>query len=173
MAGSPLVVGVADLLRRPGNHRQEQVEAVLDGLAGTGGRVPEGEPVSIDLRLESVNAGIVATGTVSAAWEGECRRCLRPIHSRLVAPVQEIFEVDPVDGETSKLDIDRIDLEPLARDAVLLELPLAPLCRDDCAGLCPVCGAERSEQAATGGCGHDEAALDLRWAALSELRFDP
>ncbi len=173
MAGGPLVVGVADLLRRQGNHRQEHVEALLDGLRGTGGRVSEGAPVTIDLRLESVNAGIVATGTVSAAWEGECRRCLRPIHSRLVAPVQEIFETDPVDGETSKLDIDRIDLEPLARETVLLELPLAPLCREDCAGLCPVCGADKAAEAANGGCGHDEAAVDLRWAALSELRFDP
>jgi uncharacterized protein len=172
MAGGTLVVGVADLLRRPGNSRGEHLEAVLPGLRGTGGHVPDGAAVTLDLRLESVNAGIVATGTVSAPWEGECRRCLRPIRARLEAKVQEVFEAHPVEGETSKLDVDRIDLEPLARDTVLLELPLAPLCREDCAGLCPVCGADRAEAAATGGCGHDEPAADPRWAALGDLRFD-
>jgi len=172
MGAGPLVVGVADLLRRPGSARRERLEAVLDGLTTTGGRVPPGEPVVLDLRLESVNLGIVATGVVLATWEGECRRCLREIRSRLEVPVQEVFEVDPVEGETSKLDVDRIDLEPLARESVLLELPLAPLCREDCAGLCPVCGADRADAGADGGCGHDEVAVDPRWAALGDLRFD-
>jgi uncharacterized protein len=172
MTTGALIVGVADLLRRSGSHRQEHLEVVLDGLRGTGGGVPAGEPVTLDLRLQSVNAGIVATGTVSARWEGECRRCLRPVTGRLEVAVQEVFEAEPIEGETSKLDVDRIDLEPLARESILLELPLAPLCRDDCAGLCPVCGADRAETALTGGCGHEEPAVDLRWAALDEIRFD-
>jgi uncharacterized protein len=172
MAGEPLVVGVADLLRRAGSSREEHLAAVLDGLTATGGSVPVGEPVTLDLRLDAVNAGIVATGVISAPWVGECRRCLREIHSRLEVRVQEVFEPDPVEGETSKLDVDRIDLEPLARETVLLELPLAPLCREDCAGLCPICGADRAEADASGGCGHEEAAVDVRWAALGELHFD-
>jgi uncharacterized protein len=172
MVGGPLLVGVADLLRRPGTSRLDHIEAVLDGLAAIGGRVPQGEVVTLDLRLESVNAGVVVTGVIAAPWVGECRRCLREIHSRLEVPVQEVFEADPVEGETSKLEIDRIDLEPLAREAVLLDLPLAPLCRDDCAGLCPVCGADRAEADASGGCGHEQPPVDRRWAALGELHFE-
>ena len=168
MRPGPLTVGVADLLRTPGSHRQEHLEAVLDELEVIGSVVPEGEHVVLDLRLESVNEGIVVKGVVSAPWLGECRRCLRPVEGRLSVNVFEVFEDEPVEGETSKLDVDRIDLEPLAREAVLLDLPLAPLCEDDCAGLCPTCGAERR----AGDCGHDEKPVDERWAALQELKFE-
>ena len=164
----PLVVRVADLLRRPGQQRDERLSVVLDGLAVLGSSVPEGAEVDLAMHLESLNEGIVARGTVSAPWTGECRRCLQPVEGRVQADVLEVFEDEPVDGETSKLDIDRIDLEPLAREAVLLELPLAPLCRDDCAGLCPECGADRN----AGDCGHTVESTDDRWAALGELRFD-
>lgn len=163
-----LSLGVADLLRRPGNHREEHLEAVLGGLQVVGSKVPEGAPIEIDVRLESVNDAVVVKGSVQAPWTGECRRCLRPIESRLRVDVYEVFEDEPVDGETRKLEIDRIDLEPMAREAVLLELPLAPLCQEDCAGLCPECGADRN----AGDCGHVMATGDNRWAALDELRFD-
>ena len=163
-----LLLGVADLLRRPGNHREEHVEAVLDGLQVTGSRVVDGAPTELDLRLESVNEGIVVKGVMHIPWEGECRRCLRTVRNVLDVPVFEVFEDEPVEGETSKLDIDRIDLEPLVRETVLLELPMAPLCRDDCAGLCPECGADRNER----DCGHGDEVRDERWAALDVLRFD-
>ena len=162
------MIGVADLLRRSGNHREEHLEAELDGLVVISSRVVEGEPISLDLRLESLNDGIVARGVVHIPWQGECRRCLRPVRDVLDVPVYEVFEDEPVEGETSKLDLDRIDLEPLARETVLLELPMAPLCRDDCAGLCPECGGDRN----AGDCGHTAEPVDRRWAALDELRFD-
>ena len=60
---------------------------------------------------------------------------------------------------------DTLDLAPLVRDALVLELPMAPLCRDDCAGLCPQCGANRNE----GQCGC-VAPRDPRWANLDVLR---
>ena len=168
MSRRPLVIGVADLLRRPGNHRDDHVEAVLDELAVTGSHVVDGAVTELDVHLESVNEGVVVKGVVRVPWEGECRRCLNTVRRTLAAPIFEVFEDHPVEGETSKLDIDRIDLEPLARETILLELPMAPLCRDDCAGLCPECGADRN----TDDCGHALAAPDHRWAALSELRFE-
>lgn len=166
--GGPLVVGVAELLRRSGSTRPEHLEAVLDGLQVSGSAVAEGAPVRLDLTLQSLNEGVVATGAVRAPWTGECRRCLQPVERELEAEVMEVFEDEPVEGETRKLDHDRIDLEPVAREAVLLELPLAPLCREDCAGLCVECGADRN----AGDCGHAAAVKDDRWAALDELTFD-
>ena len=168
MTARPLVIGVADLLRRPGSRRDAHLEAALDGLEVTGSHVVEGAATELDLRLESVNAGIVVRGVVHVPWEGECRRCLREVRAVLDAPVYEVFEDEPVEGETSKLDIDRIDLEPLVRETVLLELPMAPLCRDDCPGLCPDCGADRNGA----DCGHAAGGTDPRWAALDQLRFD-
>ncbi|HVM51603.1 MAG TPA: DUF177 domain-containing protein [Acidimicrobiales bacterium] len=163
-----LQLTVADLLRHPGANRSVTREAVLDGLAVTGSRVPDGAPVRLELELQAVNDGIVATGTVRAPWRGECRRCLKEAAGEVAGTVQEIFERDPVEGETRRLRDATIDLTEVARDAVLLELPIAPLCRDDCAGLCPTCGADRNEA----DCGCEPDTVDPRWAALEQITFD-
>lgn len=165
---SALTFGVGDLLRRPGSTRDETREAVLDGLAVTGSAVPEGAPVELRLHLESVNAGIVLTGAAEAPWAGECRRCLRPVAGRVAAPLLEVFEEHPTEGETQPLQGVEIDIMPVARDTVLLELPPAPLCREECAGLCQRCGADLNEEPCT--CPSDE--VDARWAALDQLRFE-
>jgi len=78
-----------------------------------------------------------------------------------------VYEPTPLAGETYGLDDDVLDLEPLVRDAVRLELPGAPLCRDDCAGLCPNCGVDHNETACD--CVVDET--DSRWAALRSLEI--
>ena len=119
------------------------------------------------LRLESVPGGaLLATGTVRAEWVGDCRRCLGEATGALSAEVRELFEPGSDEEETYPLKSDEIDVEPLVRDAVLLELPLAPLCREACEGLCPVCGANRNE----GDCGHKPDDRDPRWAALDQLK---
>ena len=69
------------------------------------------------------------------------------------------------DEEAYPLAGDELDLEPLARDAVLLELPLAPLCAEDCRGLCPTCGANRNTEPCA--CPRP---VDPRWSALDALR---
>jgi uncharacterized protein len=163
-----LVVPVGHLLKQPGSTTRFEREAVLDDLAISSSRVPEGEPLVLDVELQAVNDGIIVVGTVKAPWTGECRRCLQPARGEVAAEVQEVFERDPVEGETRKLAGVEIDLAELARDSVLLELPLAPLCRDDCAGLCPQCGADRNQ----GGCECVVDTKDLRWAALEQVRFD-
>ncbi len=162
------MLGVGDLLARPGERRDESLDAVLDGLRVLGSKVPEGAPVHLELHLQSVNTGVVVKGTTAAPWVGECRRCLRPVEATLSAPILEIYEPDPTEGETQPLQGDHIDVEPVAREAVLLELPLAPLCRHDCAGLCPECGADLNQGAC--GCAVDQS--DPRWAALDDLRFE-
>jgi DUF177 domain-containing protein len=163
-----LVVPVADLLRRPGSARDERREAVLGGLAVSGSTVPEGELVTVDAHLESVNEGIVVTGHVRAPWRGECRRCLRQVEDEVDATLLEVFEPEPVEGETRRLEGTTIDLEPVARESVLLELPLAPLCTEACRGLCDQCGADRNADPAHA----HEAPGDPRWSALDALRFE-
>ena len=164
----PFVLHVADILRRPGSSRHEVVEAPLERLSVIDTHMPEGSTVVVDVRLESVNEGVVATGTVKAPWEGLCRRCLEPVTGTLQAEVLEVFEAEPTEGETQLLDGDRIDLEPVAREAVLLGLPMAPLCAEDCRGLCPTCGADLRD----GDCDCAPPAADPRWAGLEGLSFD-
>jgi uncharacterized protein len=169
----PLVLDVRELGRRPGSMRA--VQRTSPAPAGLGidlARVPAGEPLELDLRLESVVEGVLVSGSVTAPVAGECARCLGPVADRVTADVQELFayrdsatEQTTEEDEVSHLIGDHLDLEPVVRDAVVLTLPLSPLCRDDCAGLCPDCGGVLDELPAD----HSHAArVDPRWAALTE-----
>ena len=163
----PFRVGVTDLLHQPGARKHEHLEAELGDLAVTGSRVTDGSPVVVDVTLESVHEGVLASGTIDVEWAGECRRCLNPATGELHAEFQELFEEDPTEGDSYPLTHEQVDLEPLARETVLLELPQAPLCKDDCLGLCARCGADLNE----GPC-DCEPEPDPRWAALDALRID-
>jgi uncharacterized protein len=167
----PFVVNVADLVKRPGARRRERVEARLTGPAVTvvDASLRTDVPVVVDTLLEWVSDGLLATGTVDGAWEGVCRRCLGPAGGELHVDFQELFESNPREGESYRLGHDQIDLEPLAREALTLDLPLAPLHSPDCRGLCPTCGADLN----AGDCDCVPAVPDARWAALDVLRPTP
>jgi uncharacterized protein len=133
--------------------------------------IPPGKEVLLDVRLESVMEGVLVSGTASAPVVGQCARCLDPLADRLVVELIELFaypdtatddSTDP--DEVSRVVDDLIDLEPVVHDAVLLALPQAPLCSQDCAGLCPECGGKRAEL----GADHRHETMDPRWAALKE-----
>lgn len=108
----------------------------------TGTHVPDDAEVDVEVLLEPVHRGVMATGTVRAPWVGQCRRCLEPVRGELETEVRELYEEGSDETETYLLQGDQLDLEPLVRDAVLLGLPQAPLCEEGCSGLCPTCGAE-------------------------------
>lgn len=163
-----LVVRVGSLLRRPGDQREEVLDVCLEDLVVLGSRVPDDAPIHLELHLESLNDGVVVSGPVSFTWSGQCRRCLAPLTGTLSPTVQEIFVRDPVEGETRPLAGDELDLEPVVRDAVLLDLPMAPLCRPDCAGLCPECGADANLEP----CSCSAPETDPRWAVLDALQLD-
>src|SRR5688500_2667127 len=137
MTRSVLRIGVMELRRRPGTQREVHVATPLPGLAITSAHVPEGADVVVDGTLEAIEGAVTVSGTVTAPWTGECRRCLDPVVGTLEVPLSEVFEPHPVDGDTYPLEGDEVDLEPVVRDGVLLHLPLAPLCRPDCPGPAP------------------------------------
>jgi uncharacterized protein len=163
---NPLLANVAELLRHPGTRRAVRVEVPSDGLCVVDTTVAEGTPIDVDVELESLTDGIVVTGRVSARWEAVCRRCLGPVEGLVDVFVRELYQARPESDEAFAIQNDVLDLEPLVREAVLLDLPLAPLCRPDCAGLCPECGADLN----AADCGHRRGDTDARWAALDDLR---
>ena len=175
MTNRPLVVGIADLRRHPGTRRRFTESVVLDDLGISAAQVPPGAAVELDVELETLSNGLVATGSITTPWIGDCRRCLAPVEGRAVAQVREIFEPRPTEGETYPMAEDTVDLEPMVRDAVLLALPLAPLCADDCRGPAPESfptGVADTDDDATDGGGPGPLS-DPRWAALAELDFEP
>ncbi|MGW0577462.1 YceD family protein [Streptomyces sp. NPDC002920] len=182
---NPLVFDTHELGRRPGALQRltREIDAPKDlGIQGVIG-VPEGAPVTLGLRLESVMDGVLVTGTARARAKGECVRCLEPLEQKVEADFQEMFsypdaddrgrpKAEPADdAEDDEDDEDRLfiedglfDLEPVLRDAVVLALPMQPVCQDDCPGLCSECGARLADDP-----GHHHDAVDIRWAALQGL----
>jgi uncharacterized protein len=133
--------------------------------------VPEGADLALDLRLEAVMEGVLISGTASAVAEGDCGRCLDPVSVPLSVDLMELYaypghEGPDDDDDVGRLDGDFIDLEPRLRDAVVLALPLQPVCSADCPGLCPTCGARLADEPP----GHTHEQLDPRWSALQGLQ---
>jgi len=170
---SPLVFDTRMLGRRAG--AMSTVTTTVPAPAGLGIEVigvPEGSPIELDLRLESVVEGVLVTGTAQMVAVGECVRCLREVNVPVEVDVQELFVHDASreagyddEEEVSLLQGELIDLEPVIRDDVVLDLPFQPLCTPDCSGLCATCGARLDDDP---GHHHDDA-VDPRWAALGSL----
>jgi uncharacterized protein len=173
MSTNPWLVPITTLKRQPGSRRVERRAGRLGAeLRVADSRVAEGAEVEADATIDSVDGGIEVAAVVRAPWVGECRRCLRPVGGDLRCEVREMYRPRPPgeapdeDEETYPLTGEMLDLRPLVRDAVLLDLPIAPLCRPDCAGLCPSCGADLNE----GPCACPPPVTDPRWGALDVLR---
>jgi uncharacterized protein len=170
-----LAVDVRELLRQPGAHKHVVLRAVLPDLATPVASVPPERPVEVDAELESVVEGLLVTGKLRATVRLRCVRCLREFDHELEVDVRELFALHPRDEEDEGYAVladDRLPLDTMVRDALVLAFPSFPLCRPDCAGLCPQCGADRN----TTDCGHGgSGATDPRWAALAGLRqaFEP
>jgi uncharacterized protein len=158
--------------RGPGDFRDERRTASApDGLGSGLVLVPVGGDVTLDLRFEAVSEGVLVTGSAVAPLTGECARCLDPVTSSTEVTFQELYRYLPDPGEDEAdeerfLDGDLLDLGPAFRDAVVLALPLSPLCREDCPGLCVECGVKLAEAGPLHGHGED---IDPRWGLLRQL----
>lgn len=161
------VLNVAELLRKPGSERQVHLESTIEALGIDDQRLPLG-PVLVDARLEALSDGVVVSGTARARWRGDCRRCLVPLEGPLEVPLHELYQVRVTDPDAFPLEHDQLDLRPMVREALMLDAPANPLCREDCAGICPTCGIDRNSAA----CSCEVLVRDDRWAALDALRDD-
>lgn len=156
-------VNAVELLRQPGAAREIDLTigaAPLDAEHERGAG-----DIHVELVLRSSNDGITVTGTVSVDWATACRRCLVDVWGRAVGEVDELYQITRTDPDAFVIEHGQLDLVPLVRETVLLELDAERVCREDCAGLCPVCGADRN----TTRCDCDTTVRDDRWAALDEF----
>ncbi|MGY4710058.1 YceD family protein [Mycolicibacterium sp. CBM1] len=171
---SPLVIDISRLGRRPGTMMELRQSVPspsrigLDLIA-----IQPGADLNLDLRLESVSEGVLVSGTVQAPTSGECSRCLTPVTGEIEIFLTELYAYpDSATESTTEEDevghvVDQtVDLEQPIVDAVGLALPFAPLCSEDCPGLCPQCGVAL----ATAEPDHDHDLIDPRWAKLVGMR---
>ena len=165
---APLVIDTRELGRRAGTMRRLARSVPAPGDLGVGMiGVPPGTVLGLDLRLEAVREGVLVSGMARAPLAGECARCLEPLTSTIEVEFQELFAYPDEaldDDDVARLEGDLLDLEPTLRDAVVLELPLAPVCRDDCPGLCVACGERLVDLPP----GHRHETADGQWAALAD-----
>jgi len=159
-------IDVRDLLEAPGTTRTVHVEEAIEGLHTELADVPADLPLGGDLSLEGVADGIHVSGSVAGRMTVRCARCLKESARDFVVEMDELFvrELGPDDDYGLAEDL-TLDPEPMVRDAVVLAMPFAPLCKPDCLGLCERCGGDRN----LGECTCTEPPVDPRWAGLGRL----
>ncbi len=161
-------VSVAEILGRPGAYRDIHISRSLPGVRTTLARLEN--DLEARLRLESVVEGVLVTGRATGGVLLECARCLKELPAQIHVDVCELFygpgHQPPADEDAYSVRGIELDLEPMLRDAVTLALPLNPLCKEDCKGLCARCGKDLN----LGDCTCTESESDPRWAALDAVR---
>ena len=177
-----------ELPRRAGEMKEYQLDlAILEPVGVALVAVPAGDVIEVDMRLASVTEGILLSADIFAIAKGECIRCLDPVEIEVDRKIQELYRYEPTNdkgGKRSKksaevededlesdeelwLDGSVLNLETPIRDAIVLDLPVNPLCSEECQGLCPDCGEKWEKLPAD----HAHEAVDARWAGLKGLDF--
>ena len=165
----PFEVALGELRDGRGTFHVVRRGILTDALvADVDSRVPAGAEAVADLSLDAFDGGVSVTGTVSSPWEGECRRCLVSLDGEISTDVRELFRRGGGEEEgTYRMAEDHLNLREMVLDALFAALPVLPLCREDCHGICPRCGADRNAAP----CACQEVEVDHRWAALDSLRL--
>jgi uncharacterized protein len=162
----PFVLPVRDIVRHPGEMREHAFSVTLREQWGEGiVSLPAGSDLDLDVRLESVHEGILASGTVDGTYVGVCGRCLTDIAAPVEVEFQELFAYPGEEETDFEVQDDHVDLETLVRDAAVLALPFQPVCQPDCPGLDPKTGERLTESTGT----ETEAPIDPRWSALQQI----
>lgn len=166
------VFDLGRLALKSGDGRRLELEVALEPLrfgADAYAVVPARLPVVLDV-ARMTGGGYSLRLRFGGSIEGPCMRCLRDARPVVAVDAREIDQ--PGGGEelcSPYVTDEELDLAAWARDAFALAVPAQVVCRDDCAGLCAVCGADLAE---AGPGHHHEAEPDPRWAKLRELRFE-
>jgi len=171
MATDPFQVALGELRDHRGARRVVRRGRLAEALvADVDSRARAGAEAEADVVLESFDGGVAVSGKVTSRWEGECRRCLGHVDGELVTSVREIFRRGGgADEGTYAMTEDHLNLREMVLDALFSALPLLPLCRPDCLGICAQCGADRNISP----CSCRGTDLDPRWSTLDVLRQGP
>lgn len=165
-------VDLRTLRLRPGEVRREQRDVELEPFV-LGGQRYEASPaaVPVELQLSQASGATVFDVRFGTRLSGPCMRCLGHAEVAVSVRAQEFHDLDAPPGDELRSEYvvdDHLQLSAWARDAVALEVPEQILCREDCAGLCPVCGKDLNVEPHE----HVERQPDPRWAALEGLLQD-
>lgn len=163
---SPLSIGVNDIVHRPGEMREYELELSAPEKYGEAiAVVHEGSPLTLSLRVEGLHEGILATGEVTTSARAECVRCLDACDVPVQVDFQELFAYSSQEADSYLVRDDTLDLEDIIRDAVVLDLPFQPVCSPECYGLDPATGEKNTGPVAD----TKDSDIDPRWRELEKL----
>jgi uncharacterized protein len=163
---SPLLINIIEMTRRAGTLKDIEISIPVSTFDFADKRLNDATEIEIALQLESINGGIVVHGTVTGQSRLLCGRCLRDIDYANIATIDELYQRVPDSEDAYPIEGESLDLQPMVRETVLLSLPDTPVCKADCPGLCPQCGADLQSAP----CGCQAQRFDERWAILDQLR---
>jgi len=182
---NPFLLNTHELPRRAGEMKEYQLDIHANARIGVPLiAVPEGDLIEVDARLESVTQGVLLSAEIYAVAQGECIRCLDPVEVVIDRKIQELYRYEPtnekgrkkrrddedvdLDGEEElQMEGDILNLELPIIDAIILTLPINPLCSEECLGLCPECGQKWESLPAD----HAHEVIDARWSTLGSVDF--
>lgn len=168
MSADPFVISVTELINKPGVSKRVHLEVPAPVAYGEAvARVSQGEPMVVDLLMESVHEGIWVTGTVATVAHAECVRCLDPATIDITGTIEELFAYLPDDSYDYQVVQETIDLNQVVLDQVVCELPFQPVCSPECPGLDPKTGLKR----VAGEIDVEQAPIDPRWESLTRLKL--
>ncbi len=160
-----LQIQVKDLIQKPGTMKElELVHELVQPLGTEIVAIPKGRELKLSVRLESVHEGILVTVNGDSLADTECSRCLEPMQEEIEIEIQELFHYHPQEEDDFVIQQDRVDLEQAIIDAVVPNLPIKPLCSEDCLGLCADCGEKLDV-----GTHNHERPIDPRFDALKDF----
>jgi uncharacterized protein len=168
---------VSDIKLEAGAHKRFPLSVQLDSVLESDGQEIRFGPFDGEGEIWNIDGRLLVSASVSGEVEMVCSRCLSPV----TVPLEVSFEEEFIEGDpesvpeadeeeevraVSFFQGDEIDLTEALRENILLELPMKPLCREECEGLCPTCGANRNENPCT--C-EGTGSVDPRLAILKDL----
>ncbi|MDO5722030.1 MAG: YceD family protein [Actinomycetaceae bacterium] len=175
------VLSILDLPTGPNHIRTYDLELIAPQDLGTAVvQIPAGQRIAVEASVTSLADGVMFSAQVNARGEAECSRCLEPVQVPLNLNLHEMFftpeaiaRIRKESGEEAVadlrvLDSDELPLEEMLRDSLVTAMPYAPVCSEDCQGLCDRCGQPWSQLPAD----HQHEEIDPRLAKLAAL-LDP
>ncbi len=169
-----LRIRIADLMKEVGSSKD--VEVAFDKPEITVGELlfKFPEPPVAELSITNAEESVLVRGILKGSAQTSCSRCLSPAMTEIKIKIEEeVLSIDEIESDDAEglpeqysHDYDSIDLSPMIEQSLIIDLPAAPLCKNDCAGLCPVCGLDRNLEQ----CDCELERTDPRWDALNSLK---
>ena len=164
-------IDVSKLLENSGEEIEASGDVVLEPTKLGDETIEFPAPFSFSVRLSNVGDGIVVNGETSGSVRLHCGRCLEPFTYETAVSFEELAVFAPEDGEEREVDDafeladEKLDVVPIIYQNVMVEVPIRPLCREKCAGLCSECGKNLNEEPHE----HKQERIDERLAPLRDF----